>query len=81
MLEIRGGLVPLIGLATIIAPVLFINEMIVVSLLVKSERISRLFELELLILTISFSHLLSGLGRISIERDIPKRKIFPVKCT
>jgi putative oxidoreductase len=35
------------------------------------------FELELLLMFISTSLLISGPGRISIERDVLKREIFP----
>lgn len=35
------------------------------------------YEVDLLLMSISISLLLSGPGRVSIERDILKREIFP----
>lgn len=82
LLEIIGGIALVIGLATRIASILFIIEMLGAILLVKIDKgFVGGFELELLILVIALSLLLSGPGRISIERDVLKREIFPVKYT
>lgn len=82
LLEIIGRSLLRIGPATNIASVLFLIEMIGVILLVKFDKgFVGGFELELLILAISFSLLLSSPGRISIERDILKREIFQVIYT
>jgi putative oxidoreductase len=52
--------------------------MICVTFMVKiSEGLVGGFELELLLMSISVSLLLTGPGRISIEYDILRRELFP----
>jgi putative oxidoreductase len=78
LLEVIGGFALILGIATRIASVLFIIEMIGVILAAKiTEGYVGGYELELLLMAIAISLLLSGPGRVSIERDILKREIFP----
>ncbi|MBA3750739.1 MAG: DoxX family protein [Nitrosopumilus sp.] len=76
LLEIIGGIVIIVGIFTRIASILFIIEMILAILIVK---ISNGFigqggyEVDLLLLAMVSSLLLSGPGRLSIERCIKKR--------
>ena len=78
ILEVFGGFALLIGVLTRIVAILFIIEMISATFLAKiSEGLVGGFELELLLMSISVSLLLTGPGRISIEFDILKREIFP----
>src|SRR5919112_2486652 len=78
LLEVIGGFALIVGIATRIASILFIIEMIGAILTAKiSKGFVGGYELELLLMFISISLLISGPGRISIERDILKREIFP----
>ena len=78
LLEVIGGLVLLLEIFTKIASILFIIEMIGAILVAKiTKGFVGGYELELLLMFISISLLISGPGRISIERDILKREIFP----
>jgi putative oxidoreductase len=80
LLEVIGGILLIIGLLTRITSILFIIQMIGFILVVKAEggiTGEGGLEVELLLMTISISLLLSGPGRISIERDLIKREIFP----
>jgi putative oxidoreductase len=78
LLEVIGGIALLLGIVTRIASILFIIEMIGVVLAIKlSKGFVGGYELELLLMFISISLLISGPGRISIERDLLKREIFP----
>ncbi len=78
LLEVIGGFALILGIATRIASVLFIIEM---SGAILSAKITKGFvggyELDLLLLAIAVSLLISGPGRVSIERYILKREIFP----
>lgn len=66
------------GVVTRITAALFIIEMIGATLIVKiSKGFVGGYELELLLMAVCISLLLTGPGRISIERDILKREIFP----
>ncbi len=79
-LEVIGGIALLLGIFTRIASILFIIEMIFVVLMIKETHGltgQGGYELELLLMAIAISLLLSGPGRISIERDILKREMFP----
>ena len=63
-----------------ITSILFTIEMICAVLIVKADNGfmgQGGFEVDLLLMSISISLLLSGPGRISIERDVLKREIFP----
>jgi putative oxidoreductase len=78
LLEVIGGFALLVGVVTRIASILFIIEMIGATILAKSsEGFVGGFELELLLISVSISLLLTGPGRISIEYDVLKREIFP----
>src|SRR5215211_9042298 len=78
LLEVIGGIFLLVGVVTRVAAALFIIEMIGATLLVKiSKGFVEGYELELLLISIGISLLLTGPGRISIEWDILKREIFP----
>jgi putative oxidoreductase len=78
LLEVIGGIFLLVGVVTRIAAALLIIEMIGATLLVKiSKGFVEGYELELLLISIGISLLLTGPGRISIEWDVVKREIFP----
>jgi putative oxidoreductase len=80
LLELIGGIALVLGILTRIASILFIIEMMSTTFIIKfSHGFSgpRGFELDIIMLSIAISLLLSGPGRISIERDLLKREIFP----
>jgi putative oxidoreductase len=78
LLEVIGGFALILGIATRIASVLFIIEMTGAILAAKiTKGFIGGYELDLLLLAIAVSLLISGPGRVSIERDILKREIFP----
>lgn len=78
LLEVIGGIALLVGLVTRIASILFIIEMICASIVVKlSKGFVGGFELDLLLMSVAISLLLTGPGKISVEYDILKREIFP----
>ncbi len=80
LLETIGGFALIFGILTRIASILFIIEMISTTFIMKlSNGFSgpKGYELDLVMMSIVISLLISGPGRISIERDILKREIFP----
>jgi len=80
LLEVIGGTLLIIGLVTRITSILFIIEMISAISIVKAGNGfmgEGGYEVDLLLMFISISLLLSGPGRVSIERDVLKREIFP----
>jgi putative oxidoreductase len=78
LLEVIGGFALLVGVVTRIASILFIIEMIGATTIVKlSEGFVGGFELDLLLMSVAISLLLTGPGKISVEYDILKREIFP----
>jgi putative oxidoreductase len=80
LLEVIGGVLLIVGLLTRITAILFTVEMICAVLIVKADNGfmgQGGFEVDLLLMFISISLLLSGPGRLSIERDVLKREIFP----
>lgn len=80
LLEVIGGILLIVGLVTRITSILFIIEMIGAILIVKADNGfmgEGGYEVDLLLMFISISLLLSGPGRVSIERDVLKREIFP----
>jgi len=78
MLEVFGGFAILIGILTRVAAGLVILEMIGIILHIKlSKGFVGGFELELLIMSICISLLITGPGRISVEYEVLKREIFP----
>ncbi len=80
LLEVIGGIALLLGILTRITSILFAIQMAAIILLMKSSgglTGEESYELELLLMVISISLLLSGPGRVSIERDLLKRELFP----
>jgi putative oxidoreductase len=78
LLEVIGGIFLLVGVVTRTAAALFIIEMIGATLVVKiSKGFVGGYELELLLMAVCISLLLTGPGRVSIEWDVLKREIFP----
>lgn len=78
LLEVIGGIALLVGLVTRIASILLIIEMIGSSIVAKlSEGFVGGFELDLLLMSVAISLLLTGPGKISVEYGILKREIFP----
>ncbi|MDN5847657.1 MAG: DoxX family protein [Candidatus Nitrosocosmicus sp.] len=80
LLEVVGGILLIVGLVTRITAILFTIEMICAILIVKSGNGfmgQGGFEVDLLLMAISISLALSGPGRVSIEREVLKREIFP----
>ncbi len=77
LLEVIGGIALLLGVLTRVAATLLAIDMVGAILLVKiSEGYVGGAELELLLFAICISLLISGPGRLSIEKDILKREIF-----
>jgi putative oxidoreductase len=78
LLEVIGGIFLIVGLLTRISAALLIIDMIGAIVLVKlPDGFVGGYELELLLIAISVSLLLTGPGRMSIEYDALKREIFP----
>jgi putative oxidoreductase len=78
LLEVIGGIALLIGVLTRVASIFFIIEMIGSTITAKlSKGFVGGYELDLLLMAISISLLLTGPGRISIEWNVLKREIFP----
>jgi putative oxidoreductase len=78
LLEVIGGIFLLVAVVTRITAALFIIEMIGATLIVKLSRgFVGGYELELLLIAVGISLLLTGPGRISIEWVVLKREIFP----
>jgi putative oxidoreductase len=78
MLEVLGGFAILIGILTRVTAGLVILEMIGIILHIKlSKGFVGGFELELLIMSICISLLITGPGRIPVEYEVLKREIFP----
>jgi len=80
LLEVIGGILLILGIVTRITSILFIIEMVGAVLIVKAGNGftgEGGYEVDLLLMAISISLLLSGPGRISIERDVLEREIFP----
>jgi putative oxidoreductase len=77
-LEIGGAIAVLTGTLTRIASILLIALMACTTLVMKFSRgYVGGFEVDLLLLAIAASLLITGPGRISIEWDVLKREIFP----
>ena len=78
LLEVIGGIALLVGILTRIASIMFIIEMIGSTITAKlSKGFVGGYEVDLLLMAISISLLLTGPGRISIEWNVLKREIFP----
>ena len=80
LLEVIGGIALILGIFTRITSILLAIHMALITLMLKPGggfTTEGGYELDLLLMSIAISLLLSGPGRISIERDILKREIFP----
>src|ERR671929_1479444 len=78
LLEVIGGIALLVGVLTRIASILFIIEMIGSTIAAKLSRgFVGGYEVDLLLMALSISLLLTGPGRISVEWNILKRELFP----
>jgi putative oxidoreductase len=78
LLEVIGGIALLIGVLTRIASILFIIEMTGSTIAAKLSRgFVGGYEVDLLLMAISISLLLTGPGKISIEWNVLKRELFP----
>lgn len=78
LLEVIGGIFLLVGVLTRITSALLVMDMIGAILIVKlSKGFVGGYELDLLLLAMALSLILTGPGRISIEWDILKRELFP----
>ena len=77
LLEVIGGIALLIGVLTRIASILFIIEMTGSTIAAKLSRgFVGGYEVDLLLMAISISLLLTGPGRISIEWNVLKKGII-----
>lgn len=77
-LEIGGAIAMFAGIITRITAVLYIIFMMSTTLAVKLSRgFVGGFEVDLLLLVMAVSLLITGPGRISIEWDVLKREIWP----
>jgi len=77
-LEVGGAIAMLLGVLTRITACMFIIFMASTTLVVKLSRgFVGGFEVDLLLLTMAVSLLITGPGRISIEWDVIKRELFP----
>src|ERR671937_1906948 len=78
LLEVVGGIALFVGVLTRIASILFIIEMIGSTITAKLSRgFVGGYELDMLLMAIAISLLLTGPGRISIEWNVLKRELFP----
>ncbi len=80
LLEVTGGIALILGIATRIASMLFVVEMAGAIIMVNAASVFIAgggYELDLLLISIAISLLISGPGRMSVEKDILKRELFP----
>jgi putative oxidoreductase len=78
LLEVVGGIVLLLGLLTRIASILLMAEMIGSTIVAKLPKgFVGGYELDLLLMALTISLILTGPGRLSIEWNILRREIFP----
>jgi putative oxidoreductase len=78
LLEVIGGVALIVGVLTRIGAILFTIEMIGSSIVAKLSRgFVGGYELDLLLMAIAISLILTGPGRISIEWNVLKRELFP----
>jgi putative oxidoreductase len=78
LLEVIGGVALIVGILTRVASILFIIEMIGATIVAKlSKGFVGGYELDLLLMSISISLLLTGPGKASIEWDLLNRELFP----
>jgi putative oxidoreductase len=78
LLEVIGGIALLVGFLTRIVSILFIIEMIGSTIVAKLPKgFVGGYELDLLLMAISISLILTGPGRLSIDWNILRRELFP----
>ena len=78
LLEVIGSIALMVGVLTRIASFLFVIEMSGSTIVAKLPRgFVGGYEVDLLLMAISISLLLTGPGRISVEWNILKRELFP----
>ena len=84
LLEVIGGVFLIVGVLTRITAAIFVIEMIGATLIVWLSQgfvggplLKQAAILTSSLMAISISLLLTGPGRISIERDVLKREVFP----
>ncbi|HEY8139769.1 MAG TPA: DoxX family protein [Nitrososphaera sp.] len=78
VLEIGGAIAILLGVLTRITAGFFIVFMTCTTIVVKLSRgFVGGFEVDVLLLTIAVSLMITGPGRISVEWDLLKRELFP----
>lgn len=78
ILEIGGAIAMFAGVITRITAVLYIIFMLLTTLVIKLSRgFVGGFEVDLLLLVMAVSLLITGPGRISVEWDVLKREIWP----
>jgi putative oxidoreductase len=78
LLEVVGGIVLLLGRLTRIASILLMAEMIGSTIVVKLPKgFVGGYEVDLLLMALTISLILTGPGRLSIEWNILRREIFP----
>jgi putative oxidoreductase len=83
ILETLGGVLLILGVLTRVSGILLAIEMTLTSLIVKLEggflggQGQPGFEVDLLLMAMVISLVITGPGRVSIEWDVIKREIFP----
>ena len=83
ILETIGGILLILGVLTRISAILLAIEMSLTSLVVKLQggflggQGQPGFEIDLLLMAMAISLVITGPGRVSIEWDVIKREIFP----
>lgn len=78
LLEVVGGIVLIMGILTRIASILLMIEMIGSTIIAKLPKgFVGGYELDLLLMALSISLILTGPGRLSIEWNILRREMFP----
>jgi putative oxidoreductase len=78
LLEVVGGIALIMGILTRIASILLMIEMIGSTIVAKLPKgFVGGYELDLLLMALSISLILTGPGRLSIEWNILRRELFP----
>lgn len=78
LLEVVGGIALIMGILTRIASILLMIEMIGSTIVAKLPKgFVGGYELDLLLMALSISLILTGPGRLSIEWNIFRRELFP----
>ncbi len=83
ILETLGGILLILGVLTRVSGILLAIEMVLTTLVVKLEngflggQGQPGYEVDLLLMAMAISLVITGPGRISLEWDVLKREIFP----